>query len=119
MLCLDGDPYKRIDKIPLMNHTYILQHHTPQEVVAHNRILVSNYQRIFDIYSSEVFVEAILAYFSIQINIKKQVEKLLKELKNIDPERLVFMPIENLEMAFKNYFGDEMTYKLHFDMVKY
>lgn len=28
------------------------------------------------------------------------------------------MPIENLIQAFQKYFGDEVTYRLHFDIVK-
>lgn len=99
-MCLDGDPYKRLDKVQYMNHPYILQHHTPQEVVAHNRILVSNYQKIFDIYSQETFVEAVLPYYSVQIALKKQVDKLIKELRNLDPERVVFVPMENIQKAF-------------------
>lgn len=29
MMCLECDPYKRVDKVQYMNHPYILQHHTP------------------------------------------------------------------------------------------
>lgn len=29
MLCLESDPYLRVDKVQYMNHSYIMQHHTP------------------------------------------------------------------------------------------
>lgn len=50
--------------------------------------------------------------------LSKQQTKILGELKKIDPKRVVFTPIENLRQAFINYFGDEATYKLTFDVVK-
>ena len=86
--------------------------------MAHNRILVSNYQKIFEIYSQEVFIEAVFPYFSTQMNHNKQQEKIMKELKCIEPSRAVYVPIENLLTAFQKYYGDELTYKLHFDIVK-
>jgi|LauGreDrversion4_2_1035121.scaffolds.fasta_scaffold66625_2 hypothetical protein len=42
----------------------------------------------------------------------------MKELKNIDPNRVVFTPVENLIKAFQKFFGDDLTYKLSFDMVR-
>lgn len=87
-------------------------------MVAHNRILVSNYQRILEVYSDEAFTEAVFPYFSTQMNLKKTQEKITKELRSIEPDRAVFVPIENLMQAFQKYFGDEVTYRLHFDIVK-
>jgi len=40
-----------------------------------------------------MFVEAILPYYSFQMNLKKQQDKLLKELNSIDKNRVVFAPI--------------------------
>jgi serine/threonine protein kinase len=71
MMCMESDSYLRLDKIQYMNHTYIMQHHTPQEVVAHNRVLVSNLQRIYEIHAREQFVEAILPYYAFQVALKK------------------------------------------------
>lgn len=65
-----------------------------------------------------MFVEAILPYFSFQISLEKQQEKIIKEMKNMDPDRVIFAPIENIQKAFQTYFGDELTYKLIFDPVK-
>lgn len=65
-----------------------------------------------------MFVEAILPYFSFQMNLDKQQEKIIKEMKNMDPDRVIFAPIENIQKAFQTYFGDELTYKLTFDPVK-
>jgi hypothetical protein len=101
-----------------MNHPYILQHYKPQDVVSSNRILVSNYQRIFEIFASEQFVEAVFPFFQTQIHLKKQQEKVLKELKAIESERAVFVPVESLQMAFQRYYGDEHTFKLQFELVK-
>lgn len=33
MMCVEADPYKRGDKLQYINHPYILQNHTPQELV--------------------------------------------------------------------------------------
>jgi len=42
----------------------------------------------------------------------------VKELKMIDPKRVIFAPIENIQRAFQNFFGDEFTYKLQYDVAK-
>jgi len=42
----------------------------------------------------------------------------MKELKTIDPNRVVFSPVDNLIQAFQKFFGDDLTYKLTFDMVR-
>jgi hypothetical protein len=51
--------------------------------------------------------------------LNKQKEKIMKELKSIDPNRVVFSPVDNLIQAFQKFFGDDVpTYKLTFDMVR-
>lgn len=71
LLCLEADPFKRSDKIQFINHAYILQNHTPQEIVMHNRILVQSYQRIYEIYAHECFVDSLLTYFTQKMLIRK------------------------------------------------
>lgn len=65
-----------------------------------------------------MFVEAILPYYSFQMNLQKQQEKIVKELKKMDIDRVIFVPIENLMKAFHTYYESELTYKLAFEMVK-
>ena len=36
----------------------------------------------------------------------------------MDPDRVVFAPIENIQKSFQTFFGDELTYKLTFEPVK-
>ena len=100
MMCLEADPFKRIDKIQFFNHPYILQNFTPPEIVLHGRLLVSNYQKVFEIYSSEQFVEAILSYYLSGINIKKQMGKVQTRVKAIARDRLVFVPLEKMQKAY-------------------
>ena len=52
--------------------------------------------RIYEIYSQESFVESILPYFSFQMAQNKQKQRIIKELNTIDPDRVVFSPVENL-----------------------
>ena len=59
-----------------------------------------------------------MPYYNVQIALKKQIEKLIKELRNIDQERVIFVPMDNIAIAFKNFYGDEQTYKLTFDIIK-
>ena len=100
MLCLESDPFSRVDKVQYVNHAYTLQHHTPQEVVSHNRILVSNIQKIYEIHAKECFVEAILPYFSIQMTVHGMWNKIHKELKILDPTRELSAPLINYQKVF-------------------
>ena len=50
-MCLNVDPFLRMDKVPLINDSYILQNHTPLEISSHNKILSSTLAKIYDIYA--------------------------------------------------------------------
>ena len=85
--------------------------------MSHNRILVQNLAKIFDIYATEMFVEAIIAYFSSYFHVKKTISKLQVLLKEIDNKRYILVPLDYLIKAFVKFYGDEFSYIIHLNMI--
>jgi serine/threonine protein kinase len=115
--CLDTSPLNRMDKISYINDPYINLSHTPIEMLSLNKVLLSNLTKVYEIYSHEQFIEALLTYYSQKINILKKVNKIKLNLKEIDPKRVVFVPLENLLRAFQTFYSDEYTYLILFDLL--
>ncbi len=64
-----------------------------------NRVLMKNVPHIYDIYSGENFIEAVLTNLTTKNYLVKLFERIIEQLSIIDPKKNMLVGLESLNKA--------------------
>lgn len=108
---------ERLDKNPLLSHDYTLCNSKHSDMQMSSTLFLQNIPLIYEIYTAECFVEAIISYVSWKANSEKLSMRLKSFLTAIDKNRTIFYSLSELQRAFSAYHKNENTYKFHLNPI--